>query len=37
MIHPENIIEKPGYIPKIELTREEKRSLFKDALIVICF
>ena len=37
MIHPENITERSGYIPKIELTREEKRSLFKDALIVIGF
>lgn len=37
MIHHENITEKPGYIPKIELSREDKRSLYKDALIVIGF
>jgi hypothetical protein len=28
LIDPESIKEKPGYLPKIELTRDERNSLF---------
>jgi hypothetical protein len=37
LIDPESIKEKTGYLPKIELTRDERNSLFQGGLIVIGF